>query len=99
MQLHHEIIGSTISIEYIDGTKGTIKATVSDERDTSYINDKLVSRSVIIFNVIKDELIAKNLPIKGFKIITYNREKFEVKDISESSTFGTAIKISCVKFG
>lgn len=99
MKFHHGIIGANISIEYIDGTKGITRGTVSDEKNTVYSNDTLLSKNVITFSILKEELMANNLPIKGFKLITYNREKYEVRDTSESSSFGTTIKVSCVKLG
>ncbi|MGL4999453.1 MAG: hypothetical protein ACRC5T_10835, partial [Cetobacterium sp.] len=88
-----------ISIEYTDGSKGVVKCTVSDEKNTVYSNDTVLDKNIMNYNILKQDLIDNNLPIKGFKTITYNREKYEVRDIAESSTFGNTIKVSCVKIG
>jgi hypothetical protein len=99
LQKLHTLVGANISIEYIDGSKGVVKCTLSDEKVNVFSNDKYIEKDMVNFRILKQELKDNELPVKGFKKITFNRETYEVNDVTESSTMGNALVIRCVKLG
>ncbi|MGL6185532.1 MAG: hypothetical protein ACRC1T_09170 [Clostridium chrysemydis] len=96
---HHSLVGTKVALEYTDGTKGSVRCTFSDEVINVFLNGKYVDRNVLSFNILKQNLIDSELPIKGFKTITFNREKYEVVDVTENSSMGNAISVKCDKIG
>lgn len=99
MQKHHKMVGAKIVVEYVDKTKGTVIATLSDEKTVVMSNDNYVNANTMSFNILKINLIEANLPIKGFKTIKYNREEYEVESEADSSTMQNTIVIQCKKVG
>lgn len=99
MMKHHSLVGIKVALEYNDGTKGSVRCTFSDEVINVFLNGKYVDRNVLSFNILKQNLIDSELPIKGFKTIIFNREKYEVVDVTENSSMGNAISVKCDKIG
>ena len=53
MQKHHGIVGAKIVVEYVDGTKGAVVATLSSEKSVVMSNDTYVNINTISFNILK----------------------------------------------
>lgn len=95
-----ELVGDYIEITYVDGTKGVIKATLSDDsEDDAFLNQKYIDRHIIGFNVLIQSLVDKDLPIKGFKSIKFNRETYSVEEVSYTSTMKNTLYIVCATIG
>lgn len=99
MQKHHEIVGAKIVVEYVDGTKGAVIATLSSEKTVVMSNDTYVNVNTLSFNILKINLQELGLPIKGFKNIKYNREAYEVESETDSSILQNTIVLQCKKVG
>ncbi len=99
MQKHHGIVGAKIVVEYVDGTKGAVVATLSSEKSVVMSNDTYVNINTISFNILKINLQELGLPIKGFKTVKYNREAYEVESEADSSTMQNTVVIQCKKVG
>lgn len=97
--MHHKLLGVKVALEYVDGTKGSVNCTFSDEKVDVFSNNKYVNKNLISFNILKQNLIDSKLPIKGFKKIVFNREEYEVIDVTENSSMANNITVKCDKIG
>lgn len=99
MMKHHELVGANVLIEYTDNSKGSVRCTLSNDKISVFQNDLYVDKDIVNFLIMKQNLIDKDLAIKGFKYITYNRDKYEVTDVTVSSTLDNTILLRCTKIG
>lgn len=99
MLKHQSLVGTKVVLEYIDGTRGSISCTISNDTLTVFSNGKYVNKDVISFNILRQSLIDSKLPIKDFKYIVFNRERYEVLDVTENSSMGNAISVRCDRIG
>lgn len=95
----HRLLGATVKIVYVDGVIGIVKATISDDKLDAYLNDQFVNRNIVNFHILKQSLIDEDLAIKGFKTVEYNREKYQVEDVTDTSVMGTTYTLRCSKVG
>lgn len=95
----YAVVSDRITIEYADGTKGIVDATLSGDRVSTLVNGFYVDRNITTFHVIKEDLIKANLPIKNFVRIIHNRIQYEVDEVYVSSTINSTIEIVCKVVG
>lgn len=99
IQKLHDVVGAKIKVKFTNGTIGYVQGTLSDEKSSDMVNNAYVEREILSFCIVKQNLIDSGLPLKGFSMIEYNRESYEVLNTNESSTIGNAIIINCKKVG
>ena len=95
----HRLLGATVGIIYVDGSIGIVKATISDDKLDSFENNQFVNKNTVNFHILKQSLIDEDLAIKGFKTVEYNREKYQVDDVTDTSVMGNTYTLRCSKVG
>lgn len=99
MRLHNKLWATDVRIEFLDGQKGVVPATISKQDLQVFDSKTFVNRRKINFRILKEDLMEKSLPIRHFKYVTFDFSKYEVQGFYLSSTLKDVLILECEAIG